>query len=428
MATRLIFQARIALVVVVAAIAMGGCDRTAVWEGATEERNGGNSLSVTAAEDEPPPGSLPSGDGGGSIELVASTGRAPVAGVTAVRSGAPQIWMLEDEPLISIGAEASGPTSDLFRANAVLLSDGVIAIADGGMRLMYFESDGTHIRTVGRRGRGPGEFERITWLQRLPGDTVVVGDEFPGGRVSFFTRDGEFVRMAPMPEQWAATFGVFDDGTIFGGKRHVGAATRTGAVSRGDIDLLRFDQTGAVADSFATAPYLTFVRVEGGLVQTTLLPQTSAAVRGRRAYVTTGERLEVQVYEADRGYLFTFSAPYEPKPLPRSEIVRAFAESRFAESVTDRTLHNLPENPTSGVSDLVKVDELGNVWVRELWREREVPSNWWIFDADGRQVATANMPPRFWPHHITADRVVGVQRDELDIERVHILRLVKPAP
>lgn len=335
-------------------------------------------------------------------------------------------WTVEDEPLLSLGAEADGPTSDLFRAYPVLLSDGGIAIADGGMRLMLFAMDGSHLRTVGRQGRGPGEFERITWLQRLPGDTLVVGDQLPGGRVSLFTRDGEFVRMAPMPQRWSATYGVFADGTIFGGRVHILPAIGVGEIYRRSVDLLRFDQTGAVADTFGTVPDYTFVGAGIGLVQVTQLPFTSVAVSGQRAYVTTGEQLEVQVYEADEGYVGTFSAPYSPHPLSRSEIAREFEDTQFAKAVTVATLHNLPENPVRGVSDAIIVDDLGNVWVRELWRDRETPSRWWVFDANGHHTATSTVPPRFILRHIATDRVIGIHRDEFDVERVQVRRLVKP--
>src|SRR5215213_5330837 len=55
-------------------------------------------------------------------------------------------------------------------------------------RIVAFGPDGRFLRTMGRKGSGPGEFQAIRTIQVLPGDSLLV---FDGGlnRVSVFAPD-----------------------------------------------------------------------------------------------------------------------------------------------------------------------------------------------------------------------------------------------
>lgn len=72
-----------------------------------------------------------------------------------------------------------------------------------------------------------------------------------------------------------------------------------------------------------------------------------------------------------------------------------------------------------------RVDHLDAVTYRQRWFNDRRPdgSRWDMFDAEGRFLATVTLPPLFVPMDLAADRVTGVQRDELDIERVATYRV-----
>lgn len=48
---------------------------------------------------------------------------------------------------------------------------------------------------------------------------------------------------------------------------------------------------------------------------------------------------------------------------------------------------------------------------------------WTVFDSEGRQLGTLTLPARFRVTDVCADYVVGVGRDELDVEKVQLFRL-----
>jgi hypothetical protein len=55
------------------------------------------------------------------------------------------------------------------------------------------------------------------------------------------------------------------------------------------------------------------------------------------------------------------------------------------------------------------------------------PPRWIVFDSDGRWLGAVEVPPNGRVSEIGADYVLGVWRDELDVERVQMFELIKPA-
>src|SRR5690606_12398504 len=56
-------------------------------------------------------------------------------------------------------------------------SEGRIYVADWLLPdVVVLGPDGRHVRSIGRRGSGPGEFQRVSSVQVLPGDSVLVFD------------------------------------------------------------------------------------------------------------------------------------------------------------------------------------------------------------------------------------------------------------
>jgi hypothetical protein len=49
-----------------------------------------------------------------------------------------------------------------------------------------------------------------------------------------------------------------------------------------------------------------------------------------------------------------------------------------------------------------------------------------VFASDGTWLGTVELPPRFTPWHIGRDFVVGVWRDDFDVEHVQLYALMKP--
>ena len=108
---------------------------------------------------------------------------------------ATEAMRLGGSPALVIGSRPEAPYEFSRVVGALRLTDGRIVVADGAsLELRFFDPAGTFMRSVGRRGEGPGEFRRMGSLVRLPGDTLAVAGPF--AEISFFTGQGEFVHQA----------------------------------------------------------------------------------------------------------------------------------------------------------------------------------------------------------------------------------------
>ena len=364
--------------------------------------------------------------------ILLGTAIIPILLLSLPQAASPQeaVWRIEEEPFLTIGGQASGPGSDLYGiSGALLLEDGRIVVADQAARLVVFDADGTYLYTFGGRGRGPGEFQGIQWIQRLPGDSILVADRSGTARLSVFTDGGDLVRtitaaaFLPIP-----TFhGAFQDGTLLASIASPLVATTGLSLIRRELELLRFDPTGRqILGSLGTVPGGEMIRIQGGLLAPWSFRRTEIEVRSQEVYVTTGDRLDVRVIGADGDSLNTFEAPHEPTPFTAADLVRGFAGTRFEERVTMQAARaGWPRDHNYAAVSGLRVDDLGNVWVREFQSDRDAAGRWIVFDSGGDRIAIAHTPPRLWPFQIRQDFVLSVWRDALDVEHVQLRRIMK---
>ena len=107
---------------------------------------------------------------------------------------------LSDTPLVTVGGRDERPDyQTVYNSGALRLADGQLVLADDATReLRFYDAAGTHVRTAGGEGSGPGEFNRLRTIARLRGDTIFAWDQVQS-RSSLFSADGAHLRTAPLP-------------------------------------------------------------------------------------------------------------------------------------------------------------------------------------------------------------------------------------
>ena len=99
------------------------------------------------------------------------------SGQRTAPSGLP-VWAVGEHPLMTI-ADSAAPPGHEFNgiSSAHRRSDGTILVANSGAaELALFDSSGRFVKTVGRKGQGPGEFQGPIAVFAWRADSVVVFD------------------------------------------------------------------------------------------------------------------------------------------------------------------------------------------------------------------------------------------------------------
>ena len=93
---------------------------------------------------------------------------------------------------------------------------------------------------------------------------------------------------------------------------------------------------------------------------------------------------------------------------------------------TEQFYRDMPVPETFPAYGGIAVSVEGYLWVREYDLPGAEANNWSVFDAEGTLLGTLGLPPRFRPLDIGPDYILGVWRDEDDVEHVRMYDLVKP--
>lgn len=351
-------------------------------------------------------------------------------------------WHVSAEPLLSIGTVDANPDHLLYRViGAVGLAGGRVVIAnEGSLELLFYDKDGNLLHRAGRRGGGPGEFQSLEWLSRYGPDSVLAVDVW-GQRVSYFDADGNFghsVRLEPNERiPFPRPVGVFADGSLLAtqGTFHLGGdpPVRT---ERMQQPLFRYKADGRTATLLGSFPGPEWVIAPTGprgQMERRRRPfgcSTVFAAAGDRFYVGDNAAYEIRVYSAAGRLLQVTRKWATPIPLEASDI-RTFQDSVLAAAdASSRAqmrilFERLPPPPPTypAYAPDIHVDGDLNVWVRESSRPGHQRSEWTVFSDGGELLGTVVMPPGVAVLDIGDDYVLGLQRDQLDLEYVRKFRL-----
>ena len=368
------------------------------------------------------------------------------AGVRIAESSAPawrqgEEWKLSAEPLVQVGEVEGEPAYQLSQvAGAVKLGDGSLVVANAqSHELRWFDGAGRHLRTAGGRGGGPGEFGGMSTLMRARGDTLAVFD-WSAMRVSYFTPDGAFARSVTLPPPGDIIHGVtgmFGDGSLL--VTPLGSRVfRDGEAPRRDsATYLRWTREDTPPDTLGRFPGQQTVMVtteaNGGMAMRLPVPfglATYAAAGDSLLYVGDNARYEVAAYGLDGRLRALVRREHRPQPLTPAE-VKAYRDEQLARAdatfrpLIEQGLDATPFPEAKAAFQGLRLDAEGNLWVQEHPAAGSDTAPWAVFDREGRWLGHVQLPRDLRVMEIGADYLVGVARDELDVEQVQVFLLEK---
>jgi hypothetical protein len=344
------------------------------------------------------------------------------------KASAQATWEVVEPAELSLGAADGAFPGDFSRVTAaVRLQDGRVVVTDAAQRLVVFNPLGRHAATVTRGGQGPGGFSSVRWLDVLPSDSLLVWDEY-ASRISLF--DSNMTLPTSIDLVGGPTLSVvgrFADGTWLA--TEIVDMQSPGGYYTYTIDIFRLDPQGRFLNDIVRvtggegydggqgARYLGAPRLGSG----TLLKHARLVVGPDRVYVATVNTMEISMYGVDGSQLGSFSQPGMPLETTAWDIDRLSWSVEMANILRA----NLPLSHTLPAISQMMLDDLGNLWVGLFDRDASRASEWVVFDGTGRMIANTSVPAGLTPTHFGLDFVVGVWKDQTEVEAVRVHRLVR---
>lgn len=335
---------------------------------------------------------------------------------------------------------------DLDAAGNVYVADQQAA------QIRVFAPDGSHLRTLGRPGSGPGE------IGAQMAGVFVVGDEvrspdMANARLNRWAVDGGEALTAL---RWDIGQGVpirFDEveGGMVAQFRDISGML---AAQQGQTDIPEptgdairtFAAEGEEADTLATLPVGQSLQFSGGTPQVRVFEAEPVWDATPSGVLVTGmnNQVRLEVHRTDGTLERVVVLPGEAAPVTEGD------QTLIKEAM--RGLMMDQGAPPQAVAPFIEsmqfaeryprfaqivVGPGGSLWLQRILTAEGVveggaldfqnlgSDDWDVFDAEGRYLGVLAMPTRFQPLRLIDDVLWGVQRDEFDVPAVAGYRVVQ---
>jgi hypothetical protein len=340
-----------------------------------------------------------------------------------------------------IDGNGGDSSSELFNVGAMTLtpSGSLIVVNNRGESVREYDRTGRFMRNVSRKGAGPGEYQSISDLRVLEGDTMVFWDASQR-RITLLGPDRRHVRTisALRVAVCCAMSGVFADHESgpsgMGGVSFAGGAFRYtfGSVASSALDTSTHVAIPGYTASFTVVqqeakPYPTWVTY--GMPFTI---QPMARFGADELVVATGERFEYQVFDRSGKLIRTVRAAASPRPVTNATI----AEYRAGWKRSDArypgfsgrmaaAFDTLKLPKTFPAYDRLIVEEDGTVWLRDYLVADSLPRAWAKFNREGKLLGTLVLAPNLIPRFSRGQAIITVQDTTVDFQRVAVYPIVR---
>jgi hypothetical protein len=363
-------------------------------------------------------------------------------------------------PELEVGAEEGAEEETFGEVGNVLASlDGGLIVHDiGAPAVRVFDPTGTFVRTIGGKGAGPGEYQWVNGIVRLPDGRLALWDA-TGSRFNLYVGDSAFQRS--WRADFSRTFGhrlVWgdDSGDLFA---YAVLARDPADPRRREEGVVRVDSSGQVRDSI---PYLSWQEdpkpaqassADGGSNMTWGIPfgGGNQTRRMRNGGVVSGFGDPYVFYILSPGSK-PLRVEREHAPVPVSETEarerRAAIEFHLRRVDPAWTWSGTPFPSVKAAYEDLAVGGDGRIWVAVSMPDQPIPAGdipppakdapppfttraprvYDVYSPEGRLLGRIALPPRLELHGMRGDQVWGVRRDSLDVEYAVRMRIEPGLP
>ncbi|MBL0178550.1 MAG: hypothetical protein IPP98_05405 [Gemmatimonadetes bacterium] len=352
---------------------------------------------------------------------------------------APPTWRLVEE--WRVGGEPSGPHALHDVRDLELLPNGNIVLLEfKDQQIHFLDGRGKPVRTVGRSGGGPGEYQNANGFVVFPNGNLLVNDP-NAHRFTLLNSKGDFLKAVPMGQ--TRSFGWLWDAWVDAQGRLVEIDyVRRGekfmaARERWSADLTKSEtllpaECPPVPGPPAEARSYSFRNANGGMSMSipyvgptmpALFTVDGAQWGASWPTFSPIRRLPAGTCTPDVTIPLA-GAPVAIPTVVRDSAVKRVVEAASKYSSTPPDLSRIPR--VFPAFDVMRLDQLGQLWVSR-WTDA-TRKRFEVYGKGGVPVATLDAPPSLVmvrPTIITADRFIAIVTDEDDVPYLVSYRIVK---
>lgn len=344
-----------------------------------------------------------------------------------------ELWSLDEGSGYELDEETVGFLDEL--AGAVFASEGRAVAADrGNRRILVLDALGRLERTVGRRGEGPMEFQRISLLRSWPGDSVFVYDSDIPRFTVFSPETGEgrtvelegmFPPIAALPGPVANELWLVEGFHIWPGKYPAGRRRLPLSVVRWRAE---GDEIVPVADSVSGSDYY-FGPRGVGFGKPPVSEVTSIAAGAGFLFVSEGAP-SVRFMDAEGATRMEVAVEGTGVELG-GNVRHRVTDSLYAlEAINpvrmEKRLESAPLPERADGFDVVVFARDSTLWLGG----RGIPGiehrAWINVDLDGAPLRRLRLPRSLLVMDAEGDRLLLRRRDDMGLHHVEVRRAISP--
>jgi hypothetical protein len=330
--------------------------------------------------------------------------------------------LLTGSPTLTIGSGDDASAALTGVSDARRMPNGQLVVANcGAFQIRIFDSAGKHLKTVGQRGAGPGDYQYPRRL--IPGgdDTTVVFDALPNFRAVLLGPDGKVLRIFNVPNR-LDLLGRLANGAFVA--RAIEPPRRGEGLQRRLMRLYLLSPEGQISDSLVTDYGTEYIATRVGPFEVPRLGRSAVVTVTRDAiYLGGQDKAEIATLDQSLRPLGSIGTMTSPDPITAA-VRKAWDDSRKDLTPDGGVLPVYgeafaPAQPA--YRDIVPGPD-GILWVQDPVRPGAYPLIWTAY-RKGVPEARVKLPPRFAPTQFGAEWVIGVSFDEAGVETVKQLPL-----
>jgi len=289
-----------------------------------------------------------------------------------------------------------------------------------------YDAQGKHIKNIGRRGQGPGEFQMPLFLQISQHNKIYTGDIL-SRRIEMFSVNGDYLKTLKMEEPVEHISISQNDEFVAGIRYSIEEENKEREyiykVCKVDsqmnkifeIYIQKQPKFGQISDGEFSLNYHWFVKCDIN--------------SKNNIYVATANKYEINVFSSEGSLLFKFDLDFKPIP------VTGEAQRKVME-ILDKLKGMLDVQKTSKhlefypVFRTISIDEKDRIWVehyKPYWRDKPRKKTFFnVFSSKGKFLFTTKIDKVIFPKLIFKNGYVYVlTRDESGFTKALRLRMVE---